>query len=261
MQTYRCVIEYDGTDFSGWQFQPEQRTVCGAVERTLSSLFDEPIKVTCAGRTDTGVHATGQTISFTSERRFPIQRLALALNANLPPDVTARDATLAPEGFSARHHALSRTYEYVILNRAMPSATLRRFAHHVYKPIDHERFRHAADHMVGIHDFVSFCGVHPDRGGTVRTITSIDIECDADIVRVRIEGLSFLHRMIRITIGTLVEIATGRRDADDIPRIIAACDREAAGYTAPATGLYLAGVRYADFDSYRRVRVPIAETL
>ncbi|GAC1544928.1 MAG: tRNA pseudouridine(38-40) synthase TruA [Candidatus Velthaea sp.] len=222
-------------------------------------LFAEPIKVTCAGRTDAGVHASGQVISFHAERAFPAERLALALNANLPPDVSARDASLAAEGFSARHDARSRTYEYIILNRPMPSATLRRFAHHVYKPIDETRFTQAAAHIVGKHDFVAFCGVLPVHGGTVRTVYSLTLEREADIARVRIEALGFLHRMVRITVGTLIEIATGRRPLDDIPRIIASRDRKAAGYTAPASGLFLAGVRYDDFDSYRRARMPIAE--
>ena len=251
MPTYRCVIEYDGTEFSGWQHQPDVRTVCGEVEAALSGLYAEPIKATAAGRTDAGVHACGQVISFASERLFPIERLALALNANLPSDVTARDAAVAPDGFSARHDARTRTYEYLILNRPMPSAPLRRIAHHVWKPIDADRFAQAAADFVGEFDYVAFCGVLPERGGTVRTVRSIALERSGDLVRIRVIGDGFLHRMVRITVGTLIEIATGRRAVDDIPRVIASRDRKVAGYTAPANGLYLAGVRYDDFDSYR----------
>jgi tRNA pseudouridine38-40 synthase len=206
--TYRCVIEYDGTAFAGWQFQPGLRTVCGAVETTLSDLYDEPIKLTAAGRTDTGVHATGQVISFSSERLFPIERLALALNARLPPDISAREAAIAADGFSARHDALSRTYEYLIVNRSTPSAPVGRLAHHVWKAIDPARFERAAADLIGEYDFLAFCGVLPARGPTVRAV-------------------------------------------DDIPRIIASRDRKQAGYTAPACGLFLAGVSYPDFDSYR----------
>ncbi|MFN2460729.1 MAG: tRNA pseudouridine(38-40) synthase TruA [Candidatus Velthaea sp.] len=254
MATYRCVIEYDGTDFCGWQFQPELRTACGSVEATLSRLFGEPIKVSAAGRTDAGVHATGQVISFRSDRAFPAERLALALNANLPPDVSARDAALVPDGFSARHHARERTYEYAILNRAEPSAPLRRFVHHVWKPIDAERFANAAGDLIGEHDFLAFCGVLPQKGGTVRRVRSVEMTRTNDIVRITIVGDGFLHRMVRISVGTLLEIAVGLRAVEDIPRIIASCERKEAGYTAPAAGLFLAGVRYDDFDSYRAAR-------
>jgi tRNA pseudouridine38-40 synthase len=250
--TYRCVVEYDGTDFSGWQYQHDERTVCNEVEVALSALFAEEINVTAAGRTDAGVHASGQVISFKAERVFPIERLALALNTYLPPDVSARDAAIVQDGFSARHHARSRTYEYLILNRPLPSAAMRRFAHHVYKPIDPEKFARAAADMLGEHDFIAFCGVLPEKGGTVRTIHSIDLERTGELARIRIVGAGFLHRMVRISVGTLVEIATGRRAEGDIPRIIASKDRKQAGYTAPACGLFFTGAAYGDgFDSYR----------
>jgi tRNA pseudouridine38-40 synthase len=251
MPTYRCVIEYDGTAFAGWQLQRDIPSVCGAVESALSLLFAESVKVTAAGRTDTGVHACGQVISFSSERVFPIERLARALNANLAEGVTARDAAIVADGFSARHDARARTYEYVIVNRVTPSATLQRYTHHVWKPIDAGSFAHAAQDLLGEHDFIAFCGVLPESGGTVRTIRSIDLACSGDLTRVRVVGDGFLHRMVRISVGTLIEIATGRRAADDIPRILRSRDRRQAGYTAPASGLHLAGVRYDDFDSYR----------
>lgn len=251
MVTYRCVIEYDGTAFHGWQFQPGLRTACGAVETTLSALFAEPVKLTAAGRTDTGVHATGQVVSFAVERHFPIERLALALNARLPPDVSARDATIVADGFSARHDARSRTYEYLIVNRPTRSAASGRFTHHVWKPIDAARFDRAAADLIGEFDFIAFCGVLPDRGPTVRALLSISLERSGELARIRIVGDGFLHRMVRITVGTLIEIATGRRAVDDVARILASRDRKQAGYTAPACGLFLTGVTYDDFDSYR----------
>jgi tRNA pseudouridine38-40 synthase len=249
--TYRCVIEYDGTAFHGWQFQPGLRTVCGEVEAVLSALYAEPIKLTAAGRTDTGVHATGQVVSFEAQRRFPIERLALALNARLPADISARDAQIARDGFSARHDALGRTYEYLVVNRPTPSAAIGRFSHHVWKPIDPLRFERAAADLVGEFDFIAFCGVLPTRGPTIRSVFSVTLKRSGDLACIRITGDGFLHRMVRITVGTLIEIATGRRDVDDIPRIIATRDRKQAGYTAPARGLFLTGVRYDDFNSYR----------
>jgi tRNA pseudouridine38-40 synthase len=251
---YRAVVEYDGTNFSGLQFQPEQRTVAGELERAFSALFAETIKISAAGRTDTGVHAAGQVVSFKSERVFPIERLALASNANLPPDVSVRFADVAPDGFSARFDAERRTYEYRIINRAMPSGLERRFAYHVYRPIDLDLARRAAPALIGTHDFAAFCGVRPERGTTERTVYSIDVDREHDRIVVRIAGLGFLHHMVRISIGTLVEIATGRRAPDDIPAILTSKDRKRAGHTAPAAGLCLMGVRYGDFDSERAGR-------
>ena len=170
MPTYRAVVEYDGTNFCGLQFQPKVRTVAGELERVLSALFAEPVKISAAGRTDAGVHASGQVISFASERAFPIGRLALALNGNLPRDVSVRHAAIVPDGFSARFDAELRTYEYRIINRPMPSAFERRFAHHVHRDADVELARVAAADLIGTHDFVAFCGLAPERGGTVRTL-------------------------------------------------------------------------------------------
>ena len=231
------------------QFQPAERTVAGELEDALSKLFDERIKIVAAGRTDAGVHATGQVISFASERLFPIDRLAYALNANLPADLSARCADIVADGFSARFDASARAYVYRILNRPLPSAVAARFAHHVWQPIDLELMRRAAADLVGEHDFAAFCGVRPERGGTVRTIHSVELRRESEIVELRVEGAGFLHRMVRNLTGTLVEIATKRRASDDIPRILASADRREAGYTAPACGLTLVGVRYPGFDS------------
>ena len=249
MPTYRAVVEYDGTNFSGLQFQYQVRTVAAELERVLSALFAEPIKISAAGRTDAGVHASGQVISFKSERVFPDGRLAFALNGNLPPDISVRYAGVAPERFSARFDATARAYEYRIINRPMPSAFERRFAHHVHRDVDVEIARAASAALIGTHDFVAFCGVPPEKGGTVRTVHSIDIERSRDRIVVRITGQGFLHRMVRISVGTLMEIASGRRDPGDIPAILASKDRKRAGYTAPAAGLCLVGVQYPDFDS------------
>lgn len=221
------------------------------MENALSKLFDERVKIVAAGRTDAGVHATGQVISFAGERLFPIERLAYALNANLPPDLSARYADVVPDGFSARFDALARVYEYRILNRPMPSAVAPRFAHHVWQPIDLDLMRRAAADLIGEHDFAAFCGMRPARGGTVRTVHSIELRRMGDLVEVRVEGGGFLHRMVRNIVGTLVEIATGRRPGDDLPRILIDADRREAGYTAPACGLTLVGVRYPGFDSER----------
>ena len=249
MPVYRAVVEYDGTAFCGLQFQPEVRTVAGELERALSLLFGEPVKISSAGRTDAGVHASGQVVSFRTERAFPDGRLGLALNGNLPLDVSVRRVDEVAEGFSARFDAVERTYEYRILNRTLPSARERRFSHHVHRPFDLDLARRAAADLLGEHDFVAFCGLLPAHGGTIRTVHAVGIDRVRDLITVRIAGRGFLHRMVRISVGTLIEIATGRRPPDDIPAILASKDRRRAGYTAPASGLCLVVVRYPDFDS------------
>jgi tRNA pseudouridine38-40 synthase len=261
LATYRLVVEYDGTDFCGFQYQPIDRTVAGVLEEALSRLFDEPVKLTCAGRTDAGVHATGQVVSFTSHDRFPLERLPIALNTSLPPDLTARDAARVANGFSARADAVERTYTYLVLNRSEPSAVVRRWMHHDHRALDLEHMRYAASLLVGERDFMSFCGVAPDRGGTTRDLTSIEIEPDRDVLRFHFRGVGFLHRMVRIMTGTLLDIGAGRRDASEIPEILAARNRRASGPTAPAHGLFFVGVRYADFDSSSAVVSSLATLL
>ncbi len=205
--------------------------------------------MTAAGRTDAGVHAVGQVVSFTAHDRFPIDRLAIALNSALPGDLSARDAVVAPPGFSARLSALERAYTYLVWNRPEPSAPARRWSHFDYRPLDLDAMRAGAEPLLGRHDFVSFCGVEPDFGGTVRTLNALEIERDGALVRLHFRGQGFLHRMVRIITGTLLEIGSGRRDAAEMPGILAACDRRSAGLTAPPQGLFLVEVRYPDFNS------------
>ncbi|GAC1576070.1 MAG: tRNA pseudouridine(38-40) synthase TruA [Candidatus Elarobacter sp.] len=255
MPTYRLVVEYDGSAFHGLQYQPELRTVAGALEEALSRIFHGPVKIAAAGRTDTGVHATGQVVAFRSERVFPIERLAPAINGNTPPDLIVRDAAIVADGFSARFDARERVYDYLILNRPCASALWRARAWHVARPIDDARFLAAAEPLLGEHDFVAFCGEAPQRGGTVRTVNAIGLARNGDLLRVTVRGAGFLHRMVRVIVGTLVACATGYRDVPFAARALESRDRKAAGPTAPPHGLYLAGVRYDDVDTYRPVEL------
>lgn len=256
--TYRVVVEYDGTDFCGFQFQPNLRTIGGEIETALSKLFAMPIKVTVAGRTDAGVHASGQVISFVAHDAFPIDKLSIALNTTLPADITARDCARVETRFNARLSATERRYRYTIVARRDPSAALRRFAHHEHRSLDLERMRAGAAHLLGQHDFLTFCGVLPDRGSTIRTINALAIDSehvpslDCDVLVLRIAGKGFLHRMVRIITGTLLDVAAGKREPDDVATMLAACDRRAAGPTAPAAGLALVEVVYPDFTSLSR---------
>ncbi|MBC5799051.1 MAG: tRNA pseudouridine(38-40) synthase TruA [Candidatus Eremiobacteraeota bacterium] len=243
------VVEYDGTAFCGFQFQPALRTIAGELEAALARLFAQPVKVTAAGRTDAGVHASAQVISFRAHAAFPVQKLALALNSVLPPDLSARDAERGDDAFSARNSALARHYTYTVLNRRMPSAVLRRFAHHDWRRLDLDAMRSAAAGVIGEHDFISFCGVVPNRGGTVRTLYALRIEARGDVVRLHFEGAGFLHRMVRILSGTLLEVGAGRRRPESVAEVLAARDRRLAGPTAPPAGLCLVNVVYPDFES------------
>jgi tRNA pseudouridine38-40 synthase len=228
------------------------RTVGAVLEAVLLSLFRETVKVSCAGRTDTGVHATGQVVSFRTTRTFPFDRLALALNSELPHDLTVRETAIVDDGFSARFDALERTYVYAIFNRRPPSALLARNVYHVWAPLDLDAMREAAKYVVGEHDFRSFCGMLPDGGVTLRTVRSLELEARGDLIRVQISADGFLHRMVRTIVGTLIECGSGKRKPESSLDIVEARSRAAAGITAPARGLYLAGVRYpGGFDSYQ----------
>ena len=246
----RLVVEYDGTDFCGFQFQYDQRTVAGVLEEALSGLLTSPVKLSSAGRTDAGVHATGQVVSFRTPRDFPIHRMALALNSSLPPDVSVRFAEVAPGDFSARFSARERIYVYAVFNRRMASALLQRYAYHYYGSLDIELMQRCAQDLLGEHDFRSFCGMLPESGPTLRNVRAITVRAAGEIVRIEIRADGFLHRMVRNIIGTLLEIGNGRRAPNSLRSILEARRREAAGHTAPAQGLYLAGVRYDDFDSF-----------
>jgi tRNA pseudouridine38-40 synthase len=240
--------------------QRSERTVAGELERCFGELLSERVKISGAGRTDTGVHASGQVVSFTTARSFPFERFAVAANAALPPEISVRDVALVDPAFSARFSARERTYVYAILNRADRSALLAHRVYHVYRRrLDLDAMGDAASALIGEHDFRSFCGVPPESGITIRTIRSLTIARRGDLVRVQISADGFLHRMVRTIVGTLVECGLGRTGAGTMRAVLAARDRRAAGLTAPPRGLYLAGVRYDGYDSYREP--PIFESV
>jgi tRNA pseudouridine38-40 synthase len=233
------------------QYQPSVRTVAGELERVFSRLLQHPVKITSAGRTDSGVHASGQVVSWKTEAAFPFERFAIAANSALPRDLSIREVAIADRDFSARFHALERAYVYAIYNRREKSSLLARYAWHAWSPIDVDAFLAGARHVIGEHDFRSFCGMLPESGPTIRTVRMLDARRNGDMIRVEIRADGFLHRMVRTIVGTLAECGAGRRDPESIPDILAARDRAAAGLTAPPQGLYLAGVRYTGgFDSF-----------
>jgi tRNA pseudouridine38-40 synthase len=225
------------------------------LEQVLSRLFDEPVKVTAAGRTDSGVHASGQVVSLATVAAFPFDRLVVALNAALPADCSVREAAIVNPGFSARFSAAQRRYVYAIASRPHRDALTARYAWHVPQPLELDAMRAAALTVVGEHDFRSFCSVLPvgpsnEPRSTVRSIYRLVIEPRGGLLRIEIAASGFLHRMARSLVGTLVEVGSGR-SSGDLAAVLAAGDRSAAGPVAPAHGLYLAGVLYEDgYDSF-----------
>lgn len=247
MRTIALVVEYDGTHFHGFQRQISLPTVAGELDRALSALCAQPIAVVGAGRTDAGVHATGQVVSFETASDVPLRRMPLALSGMLREQrIAVLRAVERKPGFSARHDALARTYRYRILNRAAPSPLRERRVFFVRSPLDVDRMLTASTALLGKHDFTSFCAQVPERGHPVRTVERIEITHEGEIIDLELTADSFLHQMVRIIVGTLVEIGRGKRPPDDIGKILEAKNRRVAGVTAPPHGLYLTHVRYAE---------------
>jgi tRNA pseudouridine38-40 synthase len=246
-RTIALVVEYDGSYLHGMQRQSELPTVAGALETALCTLLGESVRVVNAGRTDAGVHATGQVVSFVTSAQTELRRMPVALSAMLREAHIAvvRAVERAPD-FSARRSALARTYRYRMLNRPAPSPLHERRAFHIGAHLDVDAIKTAGLALVGEHDFAAFCATPPIRGGTRRTVTSLAVERDREFIDIWITADSFLHHMVRIVVGTLVQIGRAKRSPDDMSRLLAPANRTDAGFTAPAHGLYLERVHYAE---------------
>jgi tRNA pseudouridine38-40 synthase len=251
MRTLKLTLSYDGTDFSGWQVRPNQRTVQGVLSDACTQLFRTPIKPTGAGRTDAGVHALGQVASLETDSAFPLDRIRDALNGNLPGDVSVVRVEEAPEGFNARFSAKSKHYRYRILDSRVPDPHERRTSWQVKQGLDIEAVRAGAAHLVGEHDFASLAKVDASKPlpgaeirSTVRTLYSVDAIRLGNIMALDVRGDGFLYNMVRAIAGTLVEVGRGRRPPGWVGEALAARDRSAAGPTAPPQGLFLVEVVY-----------------
>ena len=244
MPTFKATIEYDGTAYAGWQRQPNQPTIQEAVETALQRITQTGISAIAAGRTDAGVHALGQVVSFKSEKPLAPDEWLRALNATLPEDISVRSVERAADDFHARYSAVRKLYTYRIIYRPSRSALERTRAWHVYGKLDLNAMREAAGCLVGKYDFSSFQGHPTDVENPICDLQRLEMIKDQDVVRIEIEADRFLKQMVRAMVGTLVEVGQEKRQPEDMKRILEAKDRRAAGYTAPAHGLYLVKVKY-----------------
>ena len=246
MPTFRLTLEYDGTDFAGWQSQKQgERTVQATLAAALAEIAGQPVRVLGAGRTDAGVHAEGQVAAASFATRLDPETLARASNAKLPADLTVVAATLAPDGFDPRREARSKLYRYALWNGSAPSPLRRRRCHHVREPVDVAAMAGTAAALVGRHDFASFRAAGSPVASTTRTLMRVAVEGEArGEIRFELLGDGFLRHMVRNIVGTLLEVGLGRRAPESLPALLAARDRSAAGPTAPACGLTLVRVDY-----------------
>ena len=239
------VVQYDGTGFNGWQIQNGGRTVQGEIEKAIQVLLKNSVRVTASGRTDSGVHALGQVIHFDVDREVNLQRICIGLNGILPRDIAVRNAYRVGCDFHSRFSAVKREYRYCIHNHPLRSPFMMHRAMWVHESVDCEYLKEVALHLVGEMDFSSFCKKREAKNiNTVRCITSVNIRKNDDLVTVDIAGNAFLHHMVRIIVGTMVEMNKKKSEPNLIADIIAKRDREWSGLTAPAYGLYLVRVSY-----------------
>lgn len=244
MKRVKLTIAYDGTDYCGWQTQPNGITVEEVINTKLTELLGEDIKVIGASRTDSGVHAFGNVAVFDTESRIPAEKISFALNQRLPEDIRIQESCQVADDFHPRYCDSTKTYEYKILNRRFDVPIYRKYTHFVYMPLDVNRMKEAAQFIIGEHDFASFCSVGSQVETTVRTVYRLDVEKENDIITIRISGSGFLYNMVRIIAGTLMQVGLGVYEPGHVKEIIEARDRQAAGPTAPACGLSLIGIEY-----------------
>ncbi len=269
MRNIKLIIEYDGTDYCGWQVQPELRTIQGVIQSSLSTITKAETGIIGAGRTDSGVHALCQVANFNTESRMKPGEFKAALNSLLPKDIVVRHVEEVDENFHARYSAIKRAYRYIIINGTTPSAFLHRYAYLVHEPIQVEKMAEAYQYLIGTYDFSSFAsGSDPVKTYT-RTIFDVRIvkehplsyfplfylnnilNTEINMIYFYIEANAFLRGMVRAIVGTLLEVGKGKMPPERIKDILDAKDRSAAGPSLPARGLCLVNVEYASDSNVR----------
>lgn len=246
MKRIKLTIAYDGTNYCGWQIQPNGITIEEVLNKALSKMTGEEVLVIGASRTDSGVHAMGNVAVFDTETTIPAEKIAVALNQKLPDDIVITKSEEVPLDFHPRYCDCSKTYEYHIINTRIPIPTKRLTNYFVSYVLDIDKMCQAASYLVGEHDFVSFCNVRTDVENTVRTITALDILTNGNEITISITGNGFLYNMVRIIVGTLIRVGRGFYEPEKVKEILEAKDRKAAGVTAPPHGLMLMEINYKE---------------
>ena len=244
MKRVKLVVAYDGTNYHGWQIQPNEISVEQVLNEKLSALTGEDIKVIGASRTDAGVHAIGNVAVFDTESRIPGEKFSYALNQRLPEDIRIQHSQEVSDDFHPRHCECRKTYRYQIQNAEFPIPTRRLYAHSICYELDIKLMQEAAKHLIGEHDFKSFCSTKTSVTDTVRTIYDIQVKKEDQMVSIFVNGNGFLYNMVRIIAGTLIDVGLKRRSPEEIAYMLECQDRQIAGPTAPAKGLTLMKIDY-----------------
>lgn len=248
MKRVKLTVAYDGTNYCGWQVQPNGLAVQEVLNRCLSELLGEQITTIGASRTDAGVHALGNVAVFDTETRMPADRISYALNTRLPEDIKIRESREVPLDFHPRFQQTVKTYEYKIYNHRFPDPTRRLYTYFYYYPLDVKKMQEAADYLVGEHDFKSFSTYKPEVESTVRTIYDLQVERQEDVITIRIRGNGFLYNMVRIIAGTLIRVGGGFYPPGHVQTILEGRNRELAGETARPEGLTLVKIEYPEWE-------------
>lgn len=243
MRNLKLTIQYDGTKYCGWQKQPNSSSIQGTIEYAIYEITKEKVNIIGSGRTDAGVHALGQVANFKINSNIPAARIPDALNAKLPKDISIIDCQEVSDDFHSRYSATGKIYRYLIYNKPYRSPLYKDISYHVRYDLDIQKMRVEAQSLLGTHEFKGFMSSGSSVKDTVRTIHNISIEESGDLIVLEVEGNGFLYNMVRILVGTLVDIGRGRIDKP-LEEIIASQDRGEAGHTAPAHGLFLKKVHY-----------------
>lgn len=240
----RLTLEYDGTNYCGWQKQPNALSIQETLEKAISRVVKEDVSVTGSGRTDSNVHAMGQVANFYTVSKIPSDKFVMAINSMLPKDIAVRESKQVNLDFHSRYDAIGKEYKYLIYNSKVRSPLKKDYSYHVNYKLDREAMKDALYYFIGEHDFSGFMSTGSSIKGTVRTITHAEFVDNGEMIEITLRGTGFLYNMVRIIVGTLVDVGIGKIDKDSIVEIIESKERKQAGHTAPPEGLYLSQVFY-----------------
>ena len=244
MRNIKLTIEYDGKDFNGWQKQPNKLNIQGEIERAIENITGEKVELIASGRTDAGVHAMGQVANFKTSSNISIEKIPIAINSQVKNSIRIQKAEEVDEKFHSRYNCKKKTYRYVIDNSKYGSAIYRNISYHIPMKLNVNEMKKAIKYFEGEHDFKAFKSSGTSSKSSVRTIYSANIVTEGTSIGIDLTGNGFLYNMVRIIVGTLVDVGLGKIKADDIPKIIESKDRTKAGKTLPPQGLMLLSVEY-----------------